>query len=222
MIEGGSSYKICRLADVDPTNFLMIEADLVNAVPKHPPVVLYPGSCRDLMSNNKSLLQAALVVPVPIGSSKNGRTPTKKSVSDFQPTDWCPSRSVFPFPAFHAHVNWELRRKGNDGDIRGFDVEVLKLRFVEYLSQFMWNTNQFLLAMFSAYGPNIWQYPVKVLWILKQRDLLRSSTKLYEYIDGEIGQQVFSPIFGPESSKIIPTKNLSPPIVRENQQTPVP
>jgi len=97
------------------------------------------------------------------------------------PEDWSPTSCHFPFPAFEAHVNWQLLKAGKDG-LDGLGSNYKKIRYVEYLALLMRKTKKFILGVFSAYGPNVLNYPIRVLQILHHRKLLRPGTLLFDII----------------------------------------
>jgi len=129
------------------------------------------------MLHGKSFLQKALVEPLLLDASAD-RTERSKSIP--QRVDWCPSRCVYPFPAFQAHVHWSLRNTKH----RNLDLELMKLRYIEYLAILQGKSNQFVRAICTAYGSYLLNCPVRVLQILKQRNLLRTGTELYDVLDG--------------------------------------
>jgi len=169
-IAKSSNYSIPRLIDEFPEDFKGIEMDL-----QITPEVSANGTggYEALMLNNKSSLQRALIQPP-------GRDVKSKSVP--RPHEWSPSLCVFPFHAFEPHLNLCLKAQKTESSLAKCDVEILKLRYVEYLSLLISGKNQFILGVFTAYGPDVLQYPIRVLEILKRWELLRPDTKLFHAI----------------------------------------
>jgi len=183
------SYKIPRLSDVlDQKSFSAVFARMKFI--RESSEGVSSKTDVELIRSNSSFLQQALVEPLKLDRNA---TSQQKASSIPVPSEWCPSQCAFPFCAFEAHVLRCLRLKGNDRV--EFFPHILKLRYVEYLSVLMSKTEQFILGVFTAYGPNVLNYPIRSLQILKRRNLLRPGTLLVSHIqDGLSADQVYSPI----------------------------
>jgi len=171
-----SSYKIRYLSDdLDPTVFKSVYRSFISIRDSN-----IPPTTNELMRSNKSFFQQMLIEPLNLDKSALSQ---EKASSVPLPSEWCPSQSVFPFHAFEAHLLWHLRPQGLGSTKLHSDI--LKLRYVEYLTALMKKPKQFLLGILTAYGPNVLDYPIRLLQILKYRQLLRSEKILYGLIRAE-------------------------------------
>jgi len=80
---------------------------------------------------------------------------------------------------------------------------MVKLRYVEYLSLVSSEGKYLLLGVFTAYGPDLYSYPIRVLQLLKKKQVFRAGTRLYTLIQLPVDGRAYTalvPMKGPPSS----------------------
>jgi len=121
-------------------------------------------STRGLMDSQTSSLQLLLKTPTKV---------RREGVGLLGRTDWTPTNSTLPFFAFEILA---LLTHGTLACCKEIPpITSLKLWYVEFMGiAFLSDHSQFLLGVFTAYGPNLFEYPTRVIQILQEKNLLRT------------------------------------------------
>jgi len=125
---------------------------------------------KDVMESQTSLLQLCL-------NSLPFRVREGMGVPG--PTEWSPIQCFFPFPVFKEIFKLNLQSSNSDIELSSSSVDVLKIRYVEFMSDVYKNdVFQLLHAVFSAMGSNVLNYPIRIFYILQEASLLRTELGL--------------------------------------------
>lgn len=144
------------------------------------------GTVEGIMYSQTSPLQLSLQDPT-----------LNKSIPG--PTGWSPTNCQLPYQVYEGHLEWKLGELGKSLD--GLEIEMVKLRFVEYLSIVCSEAKQFILGVFTTYGPDLYLYPTRVIQLIKRKQLIRKGTKLDSIIQ--------LPVDGRTYTALVPIKNPS-------------
>jgi len=108
---------------------------------------------------------------------------------------WIPTSSEIPFQVFQKIAKSRVTKRT---EFR-LNTQALKVRYVEFMTKaFIKDRSrlQLLAAVFTAFGPNLFTYPIRVIELLQRRSVLRTDLDL-PIFDSTSESKTFPPLDHP-------------------------